>query len=275
MALASSIAFDPALLRPSAWLWPLGDAAVHLSQYAAWPPREAFDTMYAACTAHLPVPEPLRFVANVRRRSRRRAKQIDPEQLYDGRICVGREVPTRERDWHDLFNALCFATYPRAKLALHARQYRAMCERIVPGARTLPAARTREQDTLTLFDEGGVVLVGARETCAEVRATKGVGLEQAVATLERTGQLRRMPFGHALYEHQVAGLPTRAGARLLELDELPEDDVALVRATDAALAAQIASPGAFTSPQEHLPLQRSGSRGPHVSTWGGPGAIGA
>lgn len=275
MGLASSVAFDSSLLRRSTWLWPLDRAAAHLATFTDWPPREAFDAMYAACTQHLAPPEPLRFVANVRRRSRRRASAIDPEQLYDGRISRAREVPTRERDWHDLFNALCFATYPRAKLALHARQYRAMCERIAPGARSLPSARTREQDTLTLFDEGGVALVGASETCAELRGARADTLEDTVAALEREGRLRRMPFGHALYEHEVAGLPTRAGARLVELETLHEDEVALIRATDAALASLLACPTAFTSPAEHLPLQRHGERGPAVSTWGGTGAIGA
>ena len=42
-------------------------------------------------------------------------------ERYDARIALERVVPTRARSWHDLLNALVWATFPRAKLALHAR----------------------------------------------------------------------------------------------------------------------------------------------------------
>ena len=81
--------------------------------------------------------------------------------------------------WHDFLNALVWATFPRAKLALHRRQHAAIERWIPPGATQLPNARTREQDALALVDEGGVLL------CED----------------------RTFFFGHALFEGLVFGQP--------------------------------------------------------------------
>lgn len=117
---------------------------------------------------------PIRFVPQPPKKRRRRGP-VDPSALYDGRITVHGEVPTREGSWHDLMNALVWASFPSAKQALHARLYRAMCARIEAGATRLPNARTREQDELAMLDEGGVLIAGER----------------------------RLVFGHAILEHRI------------------------------------------------------------------------
>ncbi|NND43997.1 MAG: DUF3025 domain-containing protein [Xanthomonadales bacterium] len=71
---------------------------------------------------------------------------------YEARIDQGGQVSTRADSWHDLFNALAWARFPRIKAAingLHLRHRDAAA----------PDRRGPVRDALTLFDEGGGLLV--------------------------------------------------------------------------------------------------------------------
>ena len=164
----------PLALAGEPLFWPLGRAARALSGYDDFPPVAAFARVFAG-------EPPVRFVSAAPRR--RRGAPVDPRALYDARITLDREVPTRGRCWHDLMNVLVWGTFPRAKTALHARQHRAIAERLAPDARRLPPTRTPELDALALLDEGGVVLWSPE--------TLSGGDE---------GAARPIVFGHAIYE---------------------------------------------------------------------------
>lgn len=69
---------------------------------------------------------------------------------YEQRIAQGR-IATRAQNWHDLFNALVWASYPAIKCALNAQQ----CLHI---AAMGTAQRNRAQAALTQFDESGVIV---------------------------------------------------------------------------------------------------------------------
>jgi len=133
---------------------------------------------------------PIKFVpARPRPRGAARRRHKD-EHDYELRIFKQGEISTRSRNWHDFFNALVWMTYPATKAALNARQIAAR----VPGV-----VRTREQDRLTMFDEGGVVTV--------------VGEDQSV--------LARHIIGHAIFE-LICGyqLPVRAIELVIPAAEL-------------------------------------------------------
>lgn len=139
---------------------------------------------------------------------------IDPSSLYEVRIVERGEVPTRPRNAHDLCNALAWAAFPHAKLALSRALAAAQRARAV-GRRALPATRTHDHDRLALIDEGGVVCVtGSRTTSTWI-------------------------FGHALYEHGYAGdLDVRGTAIDLALPDIDSlAPVAARAAIDRALAA--------------------------------------
>lgn len=70
---------------------------------------------------------------------------------YEQRIAEQGVVATRERSWHDLFNAMVWCTYPGIKQALNARQ-------MADIARMGPHQRSRAQSALTHFDEAGVIV---------------------------------------------------------------------------------------------------------------------
>lgn len=160
---------------------------------------------------------PVRFArAPVKRR--RPAGPVVRTELYDAQIVQQRAVPTRARMWHDYLNALVWATYPRAKLALHRRQHAAIEKWIPEGAHALPNARTREMDALALVDEGGVLVLGAHTFF----------------------------FGHALFESLVVRQPAMvARSVVLAPASAPSTTVA-----DALLAARLDDPRHFLSPDE-------------------------
>ena len=191
---------------------------------------------------------PVRFVeATGRPRGRRQAgaRRIDPLTLYDARITLERVVPTRSRCWHDLMNALVWGTFPAAKLALHARQHRAVSERLSPFARSLPPARTRELDALAILDEGGVAIVVDDASC--FRAA-GVSQSNAVNAAMRTGAADAIIFGHAVYESIALGVsPAVVAAIVVERDE---GDPNIVRAAEHALAHAIADRSRLQTPEE-------------------------
>jgi hypothetical protein len=134
---------------------------------------------------------------------------IDPATLYEVRIVDRGEVATRACNAHDLLNALVWAAFPHAKLAL-SRALAAVQRARAAGRSRLPATRTRDHDRLALVDEGGVVCVATSTWI----------------------------FGHAIYEHAYAGeLAVRGSA--IDLDVPGLADLAPVdarRAVDRALA---------------------------------------
>jgi hypothetical protein len=259
MALVHKLGWDPHFMQRSAWFWPLAREAQRFARLPDWPRFADFDALYAQRAAETGAP-PLRFADNVRKQDKRGADGcVVLTALYDGRIAVRGEVPTRERDWHDFFNVLCFATFPRAKNALHRRQYAALQGRLTPGTAKLPNARTPEQDALTLFDEGGAVVAATAEAAA-VLTTHDCG-QETVERLQQQGVARVVPFGHALFEHLVEDLRCPGGCtHVAVVEALPRDPAALVDLVDRCLATALGNPHSFASPRNcsHLRLDTLG-----------------
>jgi hypothetical protein len=181
--------------------------------------------------------------------TRSRSQPIDIGQLYDGRIALHGEVPCLGTSYHDLLNVLVWAAFPRAKRALHARQYRALQSWLPPAAARLPNRRTREQDALALFDEGGSVLV--------VPSGLGAALRTALATEAAAGEklaleplgARVLLFGHAVMEHVCFESAALSSAALVVcLDPPLPEGLALLARVDHALAARLSDPQQLMMP---------------------------
>jgi len=249
MGLVHRIGWDPQLCERSPWFWPLEAAASHLRQHADWPSLRELANVYRVCTDGLDVPR-LVFSENVRKQDKRARGRVVLSALYDARITLAREVPTRERDWHDLLNMLCFATFPRSKIALHARQYARLAERVHDGMTTLPNRRTPEQDALTLFDEGGVVLAVEQQTAAQLERAPEQARDALAVELNAARRVRVVPFGHALYEHLVEGLRCPGGCtQVVVVPQLWVDPAVFLRTVDEALARRLADPSCLQSPR--------------------------
>jgi Protein of unknown function (DUF3025) len=230
---------------------PIAPVAARFVRENAWPPVARWSAHLDDLALRTATGAPLRFVEAPPRRRRAGTIPIDLSTLYDIRIHERGEVASRERNWHDFLNMLCWATFPRAKAAISARQCRAVRAWIPPGATQLPGARTREQDALAILDEGGAVVACTRAHTDAIEDAIARGDEAQLTRIVEGGGARVMAFGHAAYEHLVARHPTvRAMPVTLPMDALPDTLSALVSACDEALTARVANPHYFTAPRE-------------------------
>ncbi|GAB3038077.1 DUF3025 domain-containing protein [Bowmanella dokdonensis] len=112
---------------------------------------------------------------------------------YEEFIGATSQVPTRQRNWHDLFNALVWRQFPLSKAALNRLH---LCDIAEFGVRQ----RTPRRDRITHFDECGVVLAYADPAVPDALARHE--WQQAFVN-HRTAwgsRVKAFVFGHANYE---------------------------------------------------------------------------
>lgn len=236
--------WDANVCDRSPLFWPVRPHARVFRDHRQWPSVAEYDRVFAGAA-------PVRFAPSAPRPRRRRREPVDPRRLYDGLICEERLVQTRPASWHDFFNALVWAAFPRTKARLHARQHRAIAARVAPGAAAQPGARTREQDGLALLDEGGVVLLCAANVADDVRRALDLREVDPIAGLTREGRVLGVVYGHAIYEHVGCGGPrVRATAHVVGCPVVPADAGACVDLCDAALSEALADPSSFARPED-------------------------
>lgn len=227
------VLWDADLCSRSPLFWPIAGAARRLAEEtardgSAFPQPEAIDAALGERAG-------VRFERQ-RPVSRRRRRPRDPESMYDARIAREGCVPTRPGSWHDLMNALVWATFPLSKRALHMRQHAL----VVPAAPGESARRPRELDALALFDEGGLVVTRAS---AAARAPSEEELAEEIAA----GAATAFVFGHAIYEGIVLGRSAPLASVVWVTAALPD--------TDRALAAIVADPSRLIEPSTMLRLR--------------------
>ena len=117
------------------------------------------------------------------------------ETQYEPRCYLTGEVQTRRDNWHDLFNALVWMVFPRAKAAINARHCQALSN-----TQSVTGRRGSERDMLTLFDESGVIVVHADDDLAGLLGA----FQWKELFWQRRNQLNAAMgfhlFGHGLYE---------------------------------------------------------------------------
>ncbi len=189
---------------------------------------------------------PIRFVAP-------RARGETGRPCYERRIAESGEVETRPGNWHDLFNALAWVAWPRAKAAINA-QHAAM---LAEGGEAEARRRRPERDALALFDEGGVAVA----SCSPGMLRLIQDFEWKELFWRRRGELagrvRFLAFGHSLLEKMLdpfVGIVAKTV--FLPVDDLfpmlpPEAQVARA---DELLAAHFAARARFASPRVMAPL---------------------
>ena len=133
------------------------------------------------------------------------------EQQYEPRCYLNGEVQTRADNLHDLFNALVWLVYPKAKAAINARHFDALQQASQSQSGDLADIRSQRgavRDTSTLLDESGVIVACADDELADLlknfqwkelfwhrRAEVQTGRFDKL----RTG-MEFFLFGHGLYE---------------------------------------------------------------------------
>jgi len=198
---------------------------------------------------------PVRFVMPREHTDRER-------RYYELNIADTGEVETRPENWHDLFNALAWITYPRAKAKINEQHAAILEERGDAEAKR----RGPERDALTLFDEGGVAVVSSDPALFALI----VDFEWKALFWQRRKELERrmrfVGFGHALFETILGPhLGMVAKTVFLPVAELPADE-ALARTVDGALASHFSDRARFASPKGMAPMPVLGVPGWHPGT---------
>jgi hypothetical protein len=203
-----------------------------------WPSLERLNSLaeqLAACTASR---HPVRFVAPS-------SGTAGYETLIHDTGCV----PTRARNWHDLFNALVWLAFPRSKAALNALHVAQM-----PGE---GGRRGPVRDLLTLLDEGGVLVGHSDDSLpALVRAFRWKDLFwERRASLER--RMRLAVLGHAVLEKALRpwpGVTCKALFFRVPGELLAAPAVELSKDLDRRAADWLMSHAADSTPREIPPL---------------------
>jgi hypothetical protein len=241
LATAMFAPLAPAIARLPADRWPTHDELTALAQGMTTSRGQA-----------------LRFVGPRTHTDRER-------RYYERHIADTGEVETRLENWHDLFNALVWITFPQAKARINA-QHAAILEE---GGEEEARNRSPERDALTLFDEGGVIV--AARSPELLRLILDFEWKQLFwqRRAELEGSLRFLAFGHACYEQALEPyIGMVAKTVFVPVDELffmlpLESQVARA---DTLAAAHFANRAKFRSPKAMAPMPVLGVPGWHPDT---------
>lgn len=160
------------------------------------------------------------------------------------------QVRVRPIDWHDLFNALVWMTFPTAKAAVNARHQQAI-EAAAGGA------RSPVRDALTHFDEDGMVVLCADPMLSGLLrdfAWKPLFCDHRAQVAQ---SMHFVAFGHALYDKLRApflGLTAKCIVFDVAPESLAREREALRAQIDRLLAPYILDPAHLLSPRELQPL---------------------
>jgi hypothetical protein len=188
----------------SHWLTPLIKSSVD------WPDVETLNRATRTLIADFP----WEFTTQPKVPRRAKSRGMTSFTGYVELISSHGKIPVRENNAHDFLNCLSFLMFPKSKLALNARHKMESPEGLKPGQN-----RTRIQDLLTIFDEGGVVRL-----------------------VTPSGRHKDFIFGHAVYEHILYGKSLRAARLDLPSVEFMSKSIPeLTREADVSLAAWLSS----------------------------------
>ncbi len=188
------------------------------------------------------------------------ARQPAFEDQYEPRVYLRGEVQLRPANWHDLFNALVWLTFPRAKAALNERHFDLLERRRAVGARN----RGPAQDALTLFDEGGVIVATRDPELGGLLASHAWKDLFWRRRADVATHMRFCLFGHSLYEKMLRpfvgitgrGIVCEVAAEFFALSPARQHDQ-----LDRQLAARFTDPVRCVATRELTPVPLLGIPG--------------
>ena len=184
---------------------------------------------------------------------------------YELRIASTGEIETRANNWHDLFNALVWIAFPRAKAAINAQHAVILEER----GETEATRRGPERDALTVFDEGGVVVASASPAVFQRIAD----FEWKELFWNRREELMAttcfLAFGHSLHEKALdpfIGMIAKTVFFPVEAGFISLATAAQVKRSDEFLARHFRDRANFPTARSMAPMPVLGIPGWHPST---------
>jgi hypothetical protein len=181
-----------------------------------------------------------RLAAGLKTESGKPVRFVSPgpeDPYYEVGVYESGRVSTRAENLHDWFNALAWLAFPRTKARINALHARALPHE--PKGRRSPL-----RDLLTIFDEGGAIVVSRDEELLSLlrnAAWKTLFLDNRARVLE---SMKIVVFGHAIQEQ---ALDPRPGVTCKAI-VLPGGDL------DAGAAQWLADAPPASSPKSLLPV---------------------
>ena len=184
------------------------------------------------------------------------------EQHYAPRIYYHGEIQTRTENWHDFFQYLTWFIFPKTKAVINAIHIPRARERIEAGGDI--GRRSPVENMLSLFDEGGAVLLSSDESLLQlVRDFKWKELFWQRRE-ELANKFACVTFGHAMYEKALAPyLGMTANTILLQVEKgyfsLPQQEQ--LAYIDERLAGIFQAGDRYTQPRDLQPFPILGMPG--------------
>lgn len=170
---------------------------------------------------------------------------------YETRIAELNQIATRAGNWHDLLNALVWLRFPALKRALNGRQTADI-------ARVGPRERTRGQCALTLFDEGGIIVIARDLRLLEAWDRHDWPCLFGAHAAIWQQAARVLVFGHALLEHALDPEHLLVGKALVIATHADPRNPQVERDAIAQIAEAIAAGKLLLDPKELRALPLSG-----------------
>jgi len=135
------------------------------------------------------------------------------EDAYEQRIYLKGEIQTRLKNWHDFFQVLVWSIFTRSKIQLNALHYQAAKLRNQETSGN--TNRSPVENTITLFDECGVILLSDKTEILEL--VRDFNWKKLFINNRSQIQqhLKCIIFGHALYEKSLTPYIGMTGHGLL------------------------------------------------------------
>ncbi len=172
---------------------PLSPLMAHFSHFSEWPELGDLQAFLDAW------PRPIQTLTGKPLSIAEQAgKPLSFEEHYAPRIYTTGEIQTRRENWHDFFQYLTWFMFPETKAQINAIHIPHARARIASGQSL--GRRTPIENALSLFDEGGALLVSSDEVLLDRvknfqwKALFWEGRELLAEHFEC------ITFGHAMYE---------------------------------------------------------------------------
>ncbi len=189
--------WEPYFYQRSPLFKPLQHLAEYFDQYQQWPSLKEYQQLLDNW------PKPIKTLSNQPITIASQAgKPGHFNEHYAPRIYITGEIQTRLENWHDFFQYLSWLMFPTTKAIINSMHIPYAQQRIEHGGDL--GRRSPVENMLSLFDEGGAVLVSSDESLLQLVRD----FQWKTLFWKRREELAQkfscIPFGHAVYEKGLA-----------------------------------------------------------------------
>lgn len=210
-------------------------------QWQSWPDCNELNRLW---------PEEIKTLSGKILRFKPQSLLDNDARYYEEHIYATGEIPTRDHNWHDFFNAMVWLQFPEIKSVINAQH-------VAEIELQIDKHRSRKRDALTLFDESGVIFTSNDDEMIEALRNHDW---KTLFWEKRTDWWRTTSvfiFGHGLYEKILAPyVGMTANALTVHVNEnfFRQARCSQIRELDQLIGKQLIDQDRLQIPSELTPL---------------------